>query len=71
MPRGSNDGAAVHPPFLGPPVVVIKDAPNVFLDTLKRGDDDDFSSSSAGSAKTITLRFYEAYGGHARAKVTM
>lgn len=48
-------------------------APNVFLETLKRGDDDVFPSSP-GSARsnaesTVVLRLYETFGGHARLKL--
>ncbi|WWC72433.1 uncharacterized protein I206_106395 [Kwoniella pini CBS 10737] len=41
----------------------LENAPNVMLETIKRGEDDDFS----GEAKTIILRLYEHLGGHARA----
>jgi alpha-mannosidase len=40
-------------------------ADNVILDTVKRGDDDDFISSRSG--KSIICRLYESKGGHARA----
>ncbi|KAG9009030.1 Glycoside hydrolase, 38 vacuolar alpha mannosidase [Tulasnella sp. 427] len=53
--------------LLHTPPFIVEGAPSVILDTVKRGDDDDFSSSSAD--KTIVLRLYEAYGGHARPKV--
>ncbi|KZT05154.1 glycoside hydrolase family 38 protein [Laetiporus sulphureus 93-53] len=46
---------------------VIDGAPNVFLETVKRGLDDDFSVSSSDSPVTVVLRLYEAYGGHAQA----
>lgn len=42
----------------------LKGARNVFLDTMKRGEDDHFSSKSK-QAQTVILRLYEAYGGHA------
>lgn len=45
-------------------------APNVILETIKRGDDDDFSASSKGE-QTIVLRLYEAFGGHARASLNV
>ncbi|KAI0071984.1 hypothetical protein K474DRAFT_1668357 [Panus rudis PR-1116 ss-1] len=38
---------------------------NVFLETIKRGEDDEFSGQ-AGSPPTVVLRLYEAFGGHAR-----
>lgn len=40
-------------------------APNVLLDTVKRGDDDDFLSSS--SSQSVICRLYESKGGHAKA----
>ncbi|KAG8908987.1 Glycoside hydrolase, 38 vacuolar alpha mannosidase [Tulasnella sp. 403] len=49
-----------RPPFS------VEGAPSVILDTVKRGDDDDFSPS-ATSDTSVVLRLYEAYGGHARA----
>ncbi|KAG8964143.1 Glycoside hydrolase, 38 vacuolar alpha mannosidase [Tulasnella sp. 408] len=58
----NNADSLLHtPPF------VVEGAPSVILDTVKRGDDDDFSSSSAD--KTIVLRLYEALGGHSRPKI--
>ncbi|OJT14565.1 Alpha-mannosidase [Trametes pubescens] len=44
----------------------IEGAPNVVLETVKRGLDDDFSKHDT-SAPTVVLRLYEAYGGHAQA----
>lgn len=44
---------------------VVAGAPNVFLETIKRGEADDFSSSS--STSSVILRLYEAFGGHASA----
>lgn len=44
-------------------------ARNVILDTIKRGEEDDFKSKSAG--ETVILRLYEAYGGSARAKIAV
>jgi alpha-mannosidase len=43
-------------------------ARNVVLDTVKRGEDDVHSS---GKEKTLILRLFEQYGGHASAKVRM
>ena len=40
---------------------LVSGAHNVILETVKRGDDDDFSGPGP---KTIVLRVYEAYGGH-------
>ncbi|WRT70534.1 uncharacterized protein IL334_007532 [Kwoniella shivajii] len=47
----------------------LENAPNVMLETIKRGEDDDFSEDGK---KTIILRLYEHLGGHAKAtlKVT-
>ena len=35
---------------------------NIVLDTVKRGEDDHFTSTN--SSQTVVLRIYEAYGGH-------
>ncbi|KAI6046633.1 glycoside hydrolase family 38 protein [Pisolithus marmoratus] len=42
-------------------------ASNVFLETVKRGEDDDFESRTA--EKTVILRLYEAFGGHGRTEL--
>ncbi|KDQ11808.1 glycoside hydrolase family 38 protein [Botryobasidium botryosum FD-172 SS1] len=47
---------------------IVENAPNVHLETIKRGDDDTFSQNSK-TARSIVLRLYEAYGGHARASL--
>jgi len=47
---------------------IVENAPNVHLETIKRGDDDTFSANSKAQ-RTIVLRLYEAYGGHARANL--
>jgi len=44
------------------------DAPNVILETVKRSDDDELSNEADTH---IILRLYEAYGGHANAKLRM
>lgn len=49
-----------QPPFL------VCGAQNVILETIKRGDDDKMSGSGP---KTIVLRLYEAFGGHATVKL--
>jgi alpha-mannosidase len=41
-------------------------APNVKLETIKRGESD---LHSAGDAVTVILRLYEHMGGHASAKL--
>lgn len=51
---------SLRPPFL------VEGARNVFLETVKRGDDN-FESKSR--ATTIILRLYEAFGGHAQARL--
>lgn len=43
----------------------ITGASNVFLETIKRGEDDDKKTT------TIVLRIYEALGGHAVAKLNI
>ncbi|KAI0742249.1 glycoside hydrolase family 38 protein [Daedaleopsis nitida] len=48
------------------PAFLVEGAPNVFLETVKRGLDDDFSSHDAPS---VVLRLYEAYGGHGIVKL--
>lgn len=42
-------------------------ASNVLLDTVKRGDDDDYLSK--GATKSVICRLYESKGGHARAEL--
>jgi alpha-mannosidase len=50
----------------------IQNAPNVFLETIKRGEDDDFSKPSHKTASTtLILRVFEAYGGHAHAHLSL
>ena len=48
------------------PPFTLEGAPNVFLETVKRGLDDDFSSHNSPS---VVLRLYEAYGGHGTVKL--
>ena len=48
------------------PAFTLEGAPNVFLETVKRGLDDDFESHDSPS---IVLRLYEAYGGHGTVKL--
>lgn len=48
----------------------IRGAPNVIIETVKRGDDDSFSDDTdetPDKPSTIILRIYEAFGGHAQA----
>lgn len=54
--------ALQKPPFS------IRGAANLILETVKRGEDDVFNDDySAKKMKTIVLRIYEAFGGHAQA----
>ncbi len=50
---------------------MVHGAPNVFLETIKRGEYDDFTTSDNDSESTTTViaRLYEAFGGHAQASV--
>lgn len=48
----------------------IRGAPNVIIETVKRGDDDFFSDDTdetPDKPSTVVLRIYEAFGGHAQA----
>lgn len=51
--------------------VVVEGAPNVILETVKRGEDDTVASNAANgkSTTTVVLRLYEAFGGHVQAKL--
>ena len=61
-------GDAAQPPmFHKPPPFTVHGARNVFLDTVKRGLDDDFESKSGPAS--VVLRIYEAFGGHAQASL--
>jgi alpha-mannosidase len=42
---------------------------NVFLETIKRGEHDDFSGNNAPTTISIILRLYEAYGGHSQVRL--
>jgi alpha-mannosidase len=67
VPDKGTDGGAVsslvHKSMFG-----VTGAPNVIMETIKRGDDDDFSSKNE---QTIVLRLYEAFGGHARGSLNV
>ena len=43
-------------------------APNVMLETIKRGEDDKWTGDGE---KNIILRLYEHFGGHAKAALHM
>lgn len=49
-------------------------ARNVILETVKRGEDDDFNASltepESGTA-TVVLRLYEAFGGHGKVQLNI
>lgn len=46
----------------------LEGTPNVFLETIKRGEDD-FDPKASGT--TVILRMYEAYGGHGSVKLRL
>jgi alpha-mannosidase len=52
---------------------VVEGAPNVFIETIKRGEGDTFEPDDFDwdnqSTTTIVLRMYEAFGGHAHAQL--
>ncbi len=54
------DGGPVAPAPVDPPFVVFGRDHSVFLETIKRGDLD-----TPNGPRTIVLRLYEAFGGHA------
>jgi len=54
--------------------LAVQGAPNVFLETIKRGEADSFDTdpsleSESSSTTTVVARLYEAFGGHAKATV--
>jgi alpha-mannosidase len=61
---GSTFAAAAAKPSL----FSVQGARNVVLETIKRGEDDVHAS---GKGKTLILRLFEQYGGHAKAKLKM
>ena len=50
------------------PGFILDGAPNVFLETVKRGLDDDFDKHDS---PTVVLRLYEAFGGHGSVKLKL
>jgi len=54
---------------------VVEGARNVFLETVKRGEYDSFDEpvnfENKDAPTTVVLRLYEAYGGHAQAKLVI
>ncbi|KAF8147680.1 glycoside hydrolase family 38 protein [Crassisporium funariophilum] len=70
LPAGTHDQLmTLKSPF------VVEGARNVFLETVKRGEDDSFDESvnldDKDATTTVVLRLYEAYGGHAQANLTI
>ena len=71
MPAGKPDIlSSIESPF------VVEGARNVFIETVKRGEYDSFdgvvdlgSDKSGGTTTSVILRLYEAYGGHAQARL--
>ena len=68
LPPGAPDIlSTVHAPF------IVEGARNVFLETVKRGEDDSFEEAvnldDKSATTTVILRLYEAYGGHAQARL--
>ncbi|KAF5376659.1 hypothetical protein D9615_007835 [Tricholomella constricta] len=59
------DGDALMSTLRSP--FTVEGARNVFLETVKRGENDDHSDKSTEA--TVVLRLYEAFGGHAQAKL--
>jgi alpha-mannosidase len=51
---------------------VVESAPNVMLETVKRGEDDfDVLTHKPTGSKSVILRLFEHMGGQASAKVSM
>lgn len=65
--RTLNANAESHEMITSSPFIV-SGAPNVFLETVKRGENDSFDVDASGST-TVILRLYEAFGGHAQARL--
>ena len=71
LPAGKPDIlSSIESPF------VVEGARNVFIETVKRGEYDLFdgvvdlgSDKSGGTTTSVILRLYEAYGGHAQARL--
>lgn len=70
MPDQGPDGCGAVSSLVHKALFSVDGAPNVILETVKRGDDDDFSTNSNGE-RTVVLRLYEAFGGHARASLNV
>ncbi|CAE6482312.1 unnamed protein product [Rhizoctonia solani] len=70
VPDQGPDGCGAVSSLVHRALFSIAGAPNVILETVKRGDDDDFSTNFKGE-RTVVLRLYEAFGGHARASLNV
>ena len=66
--RYAQESMLTSPFMQAHPLFSIDGAHNVFIETLKRGEDDIFGSDS-DSAPTVVLRIYEAYGGHSKVQL--
>ena len=49
----------------------IENTTSVVLDTIKRGEDDDFLSAKSSAPETVILRFYESMGGASAAVINL
>lgn len=70
VPDQGEDGYGAVSSLIHKSLFSVTGAPNVILETVKRGDDDEFTTSAKGE-KTVVLRLYEAFGGHARASLNV
>ncbi|KIK63743.1 glycoside hydrolase family 38 protein [Collybiopsis luxurians FD-317 M1] len=69
-----SDQEAIAASLANRPSFAIHGAPNVFLETIKRGEYDNFSAASSRDSDpttTVIGRLYEAFGGHAQATVVV
>ncbi|TCD63848.1 Glycoside hydrolase, 38 vacuolar alpha mannosidase [Steccherinum ochraceum] len=64
--RFASDESLAAPFMSASPPFTISGDHNVILETIKRGEDDDFKKNTN---PTVVLRLYEAFGGHARVKL--
>jgi alpha-mannosidase len=51
------------------PIQLVEGTQNLVLETIKRGDSDDFSGKA--TEQSVVLRFFDAYGGAAKGRVSM
>jgi alpha-mannosidase len=63
-----NGGDSVIAPLLESPFT-LSGARNVILETVKRGEDDDFKLESGSTS--VVLRLYEAFGGHGQVQLNI